>query len=244
MQNWNKLLIKENENFASRAQDLATDTDVLSKAAGLAKSGPVFQTIETMASGREVLRDLEEQYDVRVYALDEADIEQFFDELKDGEFSLDLQMWMISKVFDLSHGLSRNIAMVGASAKDAYYMYPRNKEDAFYKVLRLVNKDLFKKVANFMHADIFRDIEESAARNFIPAFVEDIGGPENLLANTLQMFIGEYNNVDIQHPELGLLNLTPDGAEDARENIRAALAIAVVDVLQKAIADFLGEKED
>jgi len=43
---------------------------------------------------------------------------------------------------------------------------------------------------------------------------------------------------------LGLLNLTPDGAEDARENIRAALAIAVVDVLQKAIADFLGEKED
>ena len=111
-------------------------------------------------------------------------------------------MWMISKVFNLSHGLSRNIAMVGASAKDTYYMYPRNKEDAFYKVLRLVNKDLFKKVANFMHADIFRDIEESAARNFIPAFVEDIGGPENLLANTLQMFIGEYNNVDIQHPEL------------------------------------------
>ena len=39
---------------------VATDADVLSKAAGLAKSGPVFQTIEK-ASGREVLRDLEEQ---------------------------------------------------------------------------------------------------------------------------------------------------------------------------------------
>lgn len=216
----------------------------------------IMNLATSLKDSKKIISDLKEDYDVVLDPFDEKylndlfnDISSFIETGNSESISTNSIMWLVSKVFDLNRDFATGITIKTDIARHVVNVpNPFSKQkfvEVLLKVLRLADKETYIDVQK--DRDLFSGFLVSMTKEvdkFVGYLMEEFKDPTEVLKFIVEMMIGEYNDVEVGHPTLGQLNLTPEGAGNARSELRTSILKAIAYVMRDATNSYLSNVPD